>query len=213
MRPRSAGAVPALPGPPSPAGLRAGCRAALLAAGPGLEPAHLGESRLYLSRGVGAQQARSTCGSQKHPRAPGALAMLSQAALPQLAPHPGTSAGRAMFPGPGDSAFHPGLPLPVLPPPPPRSCKERPRSVPGAGAAARPCQNPRHPPRVSQPVALPLTRFPGRLRRGFLARMLESPSRSAAARMGARLPAELRQPVAQRPSLHTCSARLHDCTI
>lgn len=162
---------------------------------------------------------------------PAALVMPSQAVSPPLGPHlpagPPWGLGWASVSPrwPGDSMLQ-GLPFPQCLHCPLCSCEKSQCSLPAgwicslalpeasalsdgdAGFALSTLQGPRTPwgcraphqssTRPPQPIAVRISRQDAG--KSFLLRR--------SVRMGASLPAELRQPVAQLPALHTCSARL-----
>lgn len=169
--------------------------------------------------------AESTC------ELPAALVMPSQAVSPLLGPRLPAGLPRGLGwastspRGPGDSVLQ-GLPFPLCLHCPLCSSEKSQCSLPAgwicslaltkasalsdgdAGVALSTLQGPRTPrgcraphesnTRPSRPVAVRISRQDAG--KSFLLRRSE--------RMGASLPAELRQPVAQLPALHTCSARL-----
>lgn len=169
---------------------------------------------MVLLQGIGSPEQRAPASSQSTCKLLAALAMTLQALLPRWdLGRANTSPG-----GPGDSMFIPSMPPlasvllqrePALPasglhPQPGLTKGLRRRRWGGSQHPARarhPAGLPgplakQHPP--SWPVAVQISRQDAG--KSFLLRRR--------ARMGASLPAELRQPVAQLPSLHTCSARL-----
>lgn len=217
--------------PPNRAGLPAGCKQWLLRSRPGeavgsghatVPSHHTSVNHAFIA---GCRERRAPASSQKAPASSwAALAMPSQAAPPQLAPHL-PIAPPTPRPQMGECASQGawGQHAPAMPPPasaflrgdpvlPASGLDLQPKASDGdAGVAFGTLQGPGTPQglqspspsstRLFRPIAVQISRQDAG--KSFLLRR--------SVRMGALLPAELRQPVAQLPGLHTCPAPSRGC--